>query len=53
VRYEYLKIIGNQSEKDLLDWANSLVAKPDLKVSSFRDPKIASGLWLINLCEGI
>ena len=53
VRYEYLKIIGNQSEKDLLNWANSKVTKSELHVTSFRDPSISNGLWLINLCEGI
>mgnify|MGYP000856014092 FL=1 len=53
VRLEYLKIIGNQSEKDLLDWANSLCPKADLKVTSFRDPKISSGLWLIEICQTI
>lgn len=53
VRTEYLKIIGGQSEKDLLNWANSKVADSSLHVSSFKDPKISSGLWLIHLCEGI
>lgn len=53
VRLEYLKIIGGQSEKDLLKWANSLVTKEDLRVKSFRDKTISSGLWLIELCAGI
>lgn len=53
VRTEYLKIIGNQSEKDLLNWANSHCSKPELHASSFRDSNISNGLWLINICNGI
>ncbi len=29
------------------------MAKSELHTTSFRDPSISSGLWLINLCEGI
>ena len=36
VRLNYLKIIGNQSEDDLVKWANS--HNPDVKVKSFKDP---------------
>lgn len=53
MRTEYLKIIGNQSEKDLLNWANSNCAKSELHATSFRDSSISSGLWLINICNGI
>ena len=53
VWFEYLKIIGGQTEKDLLAWANSLCPKEELKVSSFRDKKISSGLWLIEICHSI
>lgn len=53
VRLEYLKIIGGQSEKELLQWANQLCPKEELRVSSFRDSKISSGLWLIEICQSI
>ena len=50
VRKEYLKIIGSQSEKDLINWANERVGKDDLKIKNLRDKKLSDGKWLIELC---
>jgi plastin-1 len=51
VRLHYLKIIGSQSETDLLNWANSLSA--DCKVKSFKDPALADGQFLLKVCAAI
>jgi len=53
VRFEYLKIIGGQTEKDLLKWANSSVDKEDSSIKSFRDKNISDGKFLIDLCASI
>ena len=53
MRKEYLKIIGSQSEKDLINWANEAVGKDDLKIKNFRDKSLADSKWLINLCGSI
>lgn len=53
VRIHYLQLIGNESEKDLCEWANNLLAKEELKVKSFKDKSIKSGLFLVHLCAGI
>lgn len=52
VRMHYLQLIGNDSEKDLCDWANGLV-KEENKAKSFKDKSIKSGRFLIDLCAGI
>lgn len=53
VRLHYLQLIGNESEKDLLDWANKMITKEDNKVKSFKDKSLKNGLWLIDLCAAI
>ncbi len=53
VRFEYLKIIGSQSEKDLVEWANKSVGKEDLAIKSFRDKKLSDGRFLIDLCASL
>lgn len=51
VRLNYLKIIGSQTEDDLVKWANSMV--PDLQIKNFKDSSISNGHFLIKLCSAI
>ena len=53
VRFHYLQLIGNDSEKDLVEWGNTMCSKDELKVKSFRDKTIKSGKYLIEICSGI
>lgn len=46
-----MKIIGSQSEDDLLRWANNLAG--DLSVKSFKDKALADGQFLLKLCSAI
>ena len=52
VKIHYLQLIGSQSEKDLLDWANTLV-KEENKAKSFKDKSLKNGKFLIDLCAGL
>ena len=52
VKIHYMELIGNQSEKDLIVWANGLV-KEENKAKSFKDKSIKNGKFLIDLCAGI
>lgn len=53
VRIHYLKLIGNESEKELVEWANKMIGKDDVKVSSFKDKSLKNGRFLIELCSAI
>lgn len=53
VRIHYMKLIGNDSEKELVDWANKIISKDDVKVTSFKDRSLKNGRYLIELCSGI
>jgi plastin-1 len=51
VRLNYLKIIGNQSEDDLVKWANSQV--PDMKIKNLKDHALSDGHYLLKLCSSV
>lgn len=51
VRLHYLKIIGSQSEEDLVKWANGLVG--DLKIKNLKDHALSDGQFLLKLCAGV
>jgi len=46
-----LKIIGSQTEDDLVKWANTKVGK--LQIKSFKDASLANSVFLINICAAI
>jgi plastin-1 len=46
-----LKIIGSQSEDDLVKWANGLV--PDMKIKNLKDQALSDGNYLLKLCSGV
>ena len=50
VRMQFLKIVGGQTEKDLIKWGNDR-AKNDIK--DFKDKSLASGKYLIELAASI
>ena len=51
VRLNYLKIIGEQSEDDLVKWANS--TNDSIQVKSFKDHAISDGHYLLKVCSSI
>jgi plastin-1 len=51
VRLNYLKIIGSQTEDDLVKWANAKVGK--LQIKSFKDASLSDSVFLINICAAI
>jgi plastin-1 len=51
VRMHYLQIIGNQSEDQLVQWANSMV--PDQQIKNLKDQSLSDGQFLIKLCSAI
>jgi hypothetical protein len=51
VRLNYLKIIGSQSEDDLVKWANTQV--PDMKIKNLKDAVLNDGHFLLKLCSAV
>ena len=51
VRRATLRLLRESSEEDLLRWANSRVSR--LQISSFKDPAIKSGRFLLDLYASI
>lgn len=52
VRKQYLKIIGDATEQDIINWANGMV-KRDEPIKSFKDSSLKNGKFLIELCASI
>jgi len=52
IRYQTLKKLGGLKEEEIFDWASKRVTK-DPKITSFRDPTIKNGKFLMNLLETI
>ncbi len=50
VRLKYLQIIGNQTEDDLVKWANS---QNEVHVKSFKDQALSDGHYLLKVCSSI
>ena len=53
VRFEYLKFIGNQTEKDLFNWANSSVEDESKRVTSFKDKDLSTSIWYFHVFQAI
>jgi plastin-1 len=51
VRLNYLKIIGSQSEDDLVKWANTLIG--DMQIKNLKDQSLSDGIYLLKLCAAI
>jgi plastin-1 len=51
VRCHYLRIIGSQTEKDLVAWAVALVS--EMGISSLKDKALGDGRFLIHLCDKV
>ncbi len=51
VRLNYLKIIGSQSEDDLVKWANTLIG--DMQIKNLKDSSLSNGQYLLKLCSSI
>jgi len=52
VRQHYMQILGNKSEKDVMDWCNEQ-CPAELKITSFGDKSLASGVFLMHLVSAI
>mmetsp|Transcript_34114 Transcript_34114/g.59514 ORF Transcript_34114/g.59514 Transcript_34114/m.59514 type:complete len:627 (-) Transcript_34114:103-1983(-) len=51
VRYAILKLVGQQRDTELIEWANSRVR--DLRISSFGDSALKSGVYIVKLYASI
>lgn len=49
-RYHYLALLGSKQEKDIIEWANSH-GGAEGPISGFGDKKLATGRFIIKLCE--
>ena len=52
MRAHTLKIIGERSEEELIEWANSKIS-PDRKIKSLKEKKLGDGLFWIDLLAAI
>lgn len=52
-RLNYLKVIGNKTEDDLLKWANDLVGGKHPSIQSFKDKSMSDSKFLIHLLSAI
>lgn len=52
MRIHYMKIIGNKTDADLLQWVNEVV-QPETPLAGFADPAFADGKILIKLAGSI
>jgi len=50
-RVHYLQILGNKQDRDVLQWANSVV--PDMSITKFNDPVLKSGVFLLKVIDSI
>mmetsp|Transcript_38930 Transcript_38930/g.59164 ORF Transcript_38930/g.59164 Transcript_38930/m.59164 type:complete len:553 (-) Transcript_38930:25-1683(-) len=53
VKLQYLKLIGNKTEDDLVKWANNLVGGKHPSIKNFKDGGLSDSKFLINLCAAI
>jgi len=53
VKLHYMQLIGNDSEKDLVEWANKMIGKEENQVKSFKDKAIKNAKFLIHLCAAL
>ena len=52
MRAHTLKIIGEKSEEELIDWANGLIPE-DRRIKNLKDKKLGDGLFWIDLLAAI
>ena len=52
MRAHTLKVIGERSEEELIEWANSKIP-PDRKIKSLKEKKLGDGLFWIDLLAAI
>jgi plastin-1 len=53
MRVHYMKIIGNKTDKDIIEWGNSIKGNEDKQIKGFKDANLKNGVFLINLCASI
>ena len=53
VRLDYLKLIGDKSEDDLVKWANDLVGGKATSIKNLKDKSMSDSKFLLNLCGAI
>lgn len=51
MRQDYMKHLGNNTEDDLVNWANSKVK--DIQIKSLKDPILKKGKFFLRLCDEI
>ena len=53
VKLDYLKLIGNKNESDLVKWANETVGDKHKPIESLKDKSMGDGVFLMNLLASI
>lgn len=53
VRLYYLKLIGDKKEDDIVKWVNELTTDKSGDIKDFKDPSLADGKVMINVCAAI
>ena len=53
VRLDYLKLIGDKNEADLVKWANELVGGKHDPIKDLKDKSMGNGVYLMNLLAAI
>lgn len=53
MRQHYLQIIGNKTDKEIIEWANQQPGNENMQITKFKDANLKSGVFLVNLCAAI
>lgn len=54
VKVHYLSLIGDKTEADIVEWANSMVAKDGLSIKDLKDKaNLTNSVFLIKLCGAV
>merc|ERR550514_2598114 len=53
MRKHYQQIIGNKTDKEIMEWGNGISGNENLQIKGFKDKNLKNGLYLINLLAAI
>eukprot|EP00345_Euplotes_harpa_P012936 CAMPEP_0168352178 /NCGR_PEP_ID=MMETSP0213-20121227/22386_1 /TAXON_ID=151035 /ORGANISM="Euplotes harpa, Strain FSP1.4" /LENGTH=130 /DNA_ID=CAMNT_0008363319 /DNA_START=535 /DNA_END=923 /DNA_ORIENTATION=+ len=48
-----MQLIGNDSDQELINWANNTINKEEYKISTLKDSSLKTGRYFIELCAAI
>jgi len=53
MRKHYQQIIGNKTDKEVMEWGNGISGNENLQIKGFKDKNLKNGIYLINLLAAI